>query len=122
MDQRGFIKSKFAVMLNSSLLFYNSWLVDKLVTLYTRQGKKEKIENKVLDCFSIVDYYLFFEMIDILKIPVKFFSIKKRTGRHSYIYNNRIIIIKNRAQWVKAVFYLYKFILMSNSSNKKGKF
>ena len=85
----------------------NSKFFEKLVNLLLRKGKKEKIENKVLEVFRKINFFIFLENVFFLCLPFKLFSRKFRSGRHSFVYRNTFVVLKKEKQYLKAISYFY---------------
>lgn len=82
---------------------YNSVFITKFIKLLCVKGTKERLENKILVLFKKLDYFLLFEFIYNLRVSFKFFSLKKQTGRHTFVRSQIMSYVKLEEQLIIAL-------------------
>lgn len=97
---------------------YNSLFINKLIKLILKKGLKEKIENKVLVLLKKFDYFIIFEIIYNLALPFKFFFLKKRIGRHSYVRKRVVSYILVEEQLFKGLSSFFDKVKSNHFSYK----
>lgn len=84
-----------------------------------KNGNKAAVEFKFLNFLKSFDYLIFLEIFYNLEIPYFFYSKKKRSGRHSYVYYNTLVFLKNLHFCQKSVKTF--FVLLNYLKTRSGK-
>lgn len=105
----------------STGIYINSNIFLKFINLFVKQGKKEKVENCLLNFLKVYNFCLFYEIIYKFDIGYRFYSKRRRKGRRSFIYFNSLVKISNGLYLEKCVFYFSKLIYCLFSKNPKKK-
>lgn len=106
--------------MKSKSYFLNCVHISRFLRLCLKNGKKENIENKLLRLLSVVDIYIFYEIIYILMVPFRVYTYikqqKKKKRKKKGKIKKKIIFMRSRFERTnKAIFQAYNMLVKSQA-------